>query len=175
MKKAIEVIQERRSCKSYKPDMVSREEIDEVIKAGMNAPTGGNKQSPIIIAVTNKELRDDLSAENGRIAGAPEGFDVFYGAPVVLIVLADKSCPDHVYDGSLCMGNMLNAAYALGLGARWIHRAKQEFESDFGKNILNKLGIEGDYEGIGHCILGYPNGPLPDAPERKADYVYYAD
>ena len=175
MNEALKVIQERRSCRNFKPDMVSREEIDEVIKAGINAPTGGNKQSPIIIAVTNKELRDDLSVENARIAGAPEGFDVFYGAPVVLIVLADKNMPDHVYDGSLVMGNLLNAAAAMGLGARWIHRAKQEFESDFGKNILDKLGIQGDYEGIGHCILGYPDGPLGDAPERKANYVYYAD
>ncbi len=171
----IKVIQERRSCKSYKPDMITKEELDAVLKAGINAPTGGNKQSPIIIAVTNKELIHELCVENARIAGAPEGFDVFYGAPVVLIVLADKSCPDHVYDGSLCMGNLLNAAYSLGLGARWINRAKQEFDSDFGKNILKKLGIEGDYEGIGHCILGYPDGPLPEAPVRKENYVYYAE
>ena len=99
--------------------------------------------------------------------------DPFYGAPVVLIVLANKSVPTYVYDGSLVMGNLMLAAHALGVGSCWIHRAKQEFERPEGKEILKSLGIEGDYEGIGHCILGYPKGEYPKAAPRKKDWVYY--
>ena len=111
--------------------------------------------------------------ENGKIAGAPEGFDPFYGAPVILIVLADKEIPTHVYDGALVMGNLLNAAASLGVAGIWIHRAKEEFESDFGKDLLKRLGIEGEYEGIGHCALGYAEGPANEPAPRKDNYVYY--
>ncbi|MBQ5483862.1 MAG: nitroreductase family protein, partial [Lachnospiraceae bacterium] len=101
-----------------------------------------------------------------------EGFDPFYGAPVILIVLARKDVPTHVYDGSLVMGNLMNAAQSLGLGNIWIHRAKEEFASDFGREILQKLGIEGEYEGIGHCALGYAAEPAKAATPRKEHYVY---
>ena len=109
------------------------------------------KQSPIILAVTNKELRDQFSEENRKIMGAPVGMDPFYGAPVILVVLANKAVPTHVYDGSLVMGNLMNAAESLGVASIWIHRAKEEFESDFGKKILADLGIQGEYEGIGQA------------------------
>ena len=131
------------------------------------------KQSPIIIAVTDKETRDKISEENRKIGGLGEGFDPFYGAPVILIVLAKKDIVTHVYDGSLVMGNLMNAAESLGVSSIWIHRAKEEFESDFGKDLLKKLGIEGEYEGIGHCALGYAAEPLKEADPRKDDYVYY--
>ena len=94
------------------------------------------KQSPIILAVTNKELRDQLSEENRKIMGEPERMDSFYGAPVIHVVLANKAVPTHVYDGSLVMGNLMNAAESLGVASIWIHRAKEEFESDFGKKFL---------------------------------------
>lgn len=129
------------------------------------------RQSPIIIAVTNKELRDRLSAENAKIMGTAT--DPFYGAPVILIVLADKDIPTYQYDGSLVMGNLMNAAESLGLGSIWIHRAKEEFESDFGKKILADLGIEGNYEGIGHCAIGYAAAPANAPAPRKENYVYY--
>ena len=132
------------------------------------------RQSPIIIAVTDKSLRDEIAEENRKIGGWGEGFDPFYGAPVILIVLADRSAPTHVYDGSLVMGNLMNAAESLGVANIWIHRAKEEFDSEFGKKILKKLGIEGDYEGIGHCALGYAAEPAKEAAPRKANYVYYA-
>ena len=121
------------------------------------------KQSPIILAVTNKELRDQLSEENRKIMGAP----------VILVVLANKAVPTHVYDGSLVMGNLMNAAESLGVASIWIHRAKEEFESDFGKKILADLGIQGEYEGIGHCALGYAAEPAKEATARKENYVYY--
>lgn len=170
MNEILKSLKERRSCRSYKPDMVPQEILDQILEAGTYAPTGMGKQSPIIIAVTDKETRDKLSRLNAAVMGASN--DPFYGAPVVLVVLANTAVGTYKYDGSLVMGNLLNAAHALGLGSCWIHRAKEEFESEEGKEILKSLGIEGDWEGIGNCILGYPSAdPNPAAP-RKADYIY---
>lgn len=167
----LETIQSRRSVRSYKPDMVPKEIIDKIITAGTYAPTGMNRQSPIILAVTKKELRDRLSKLNAEFMGVD--FDPFYGAPVVLVVLADKNCQTYQNDGSLVMANLMLAAHELGLGSCWIHRAKEEFESPLGKEILKSLGIERDYEGIAHCLLGYPEGELPEASPRKENYAYY--
>lgn len=173
MNETLKVLETRRSCRNFKPDMISEEELQEIVKAGTYAPTGMGKQSPLIIAVTNKELRDRLAEENRKIGGWNEGFDPFYGAPVILIVLADRTCRTHVYDGSLVIGNLMNAAESLGVASIWIHRAKEEFDSEFGKKILTDLGIEGDYEGIGHCALGYAAEEPKDAAARKENYVYY--
>ncbi len=161
----------RRSVRVYRDDPIDDEVLAHVIEAGVYAPTGLNRQSPIIVAVTNRELRDRLSRMNAQIMGVDS--DPFYGAPVVLVVLADRSVPTYVYDGSLVMGNLMNAAHEQGLGSCWIHRAKEEFDSPEGRQILADLGIEGDYEGIGHCILGYPEGLEPDPKPRKENYVYY--
>ena len=174
MNETLKVLESRRSCRNFKADMVKKEELDAIIKAGTYAATGMGKQSPIIIAVTDKELRDKISEENRKIGGWNEGFDPFYGAPVILIVLANKDVPTYIYDGSLVMGNLMNAAESLGVGSIWIHRAKEEFDSEFGKDILKKLGIEGNFEGIGHCALGYAAEPAKDAAPRKENYVYMA-
>ncbi|CBL22963.1 nitroreductase [Blautia sp. 2744] len=171
MSDVLETIKSRRSIRKYKSDMVPQDKLGKIIEAGTYAATGMGKQSPIIIAVTNKELRDKLSAMNAKVMGVNS--DPFYGAPVVLIVLADKSRPTYVYDGSLVMGNLMLEAEAQGIGSCWIHRAKEEFESEEGKELLKSLGIEGDYEGIGHCVLGYTDGPAPKAAPRKDSYVYY--
>ena len=171
MSEVLEVIKSRRSIRKYKSDMVPQDKLEKIIEAGTYAATGMGKQSPIIVAVTNKELRDKLSAMNAKIMGVNS--DPFYGAPVVLIVLADKSRPTYLYDGSLVMGNLMLEAEAQGVGSCWIHRAKEEFESEEGKEILKSLGIEGDYEGIGHCVLGYADGPEQKAAPRKDSYVYY--
>lgn len=152
--------------------MIPEETMNTIIEAGTYAATGMGMQSPIIIAVTNKKVRDELSALNAKIMGKDEDFDPFYGAPVVLIVLADKNRPTYIYDGTLVMGNLMNAAHDQGIGSCWIHRAKEEFEGDYGKEMLAKLGIEGDYEGIGHCVLGYADQE-PVAKPRKENYVYY--
>ena len=171
MSDVLEKIKTRRSVRKYKSDMIPQETLNKVLEAGTYAATGMGAQSPIIIAVTNKEVRDKLSKLNASVMGTDT--DPFYGAPVVLIVLADKSKGTYLYDGSLVMGNLMLAAHELGLGSCWIHRAKEEFESAEGKEILQSLGITGDYEGIGHCILGYADGPEPDAKPRKESYVYY--
>ncbi|MBQ9728536.1 MAG: nitroreductase [Clostridia bacterium] len=174
MNETLQTIFSRVSVKKYKDTPVSKADLDTIIQAGTTAPSGLNKQSPIILAVTNKAVRDELSRLN---AGKDPFFraDPFYGAPAVLVVLADKNVPTYLYDGTLVMENMLLAAHSLGLGACWIHRAKETFESEEGKAILKKLGIEGDYEGIGNCIVGYADGELPKAKPRKENWVYYID
>lgn len=173
MNQIIEAMKTRRSIRKFKPDMVPKEIIDQIIEAGTFAATGMNYQDPIIIAVTNKEVRDRLSKLNAEIMGSDS--DPFYGAPVVLIALADKKIPTHVYNGSLVMGNLMLAAHSLGIGSCWIHRAKEEFERPEGREILESLGIEGDYEGIGHCVLGYVDGEYPKASARKENWAYYID
>ena len=159
MSEVINNMKTRRSIRKYKPDMIPEDVLNRIIEAGTYAATGMGKQSPIIIAVTNKEIRDKFSKMNAEIMGVDS--DPFYGAPVVLIVLADKARPTYVY-----------AAHAEGIGSCWIHRAKEEFESAEGKAFLKSLGIEGDYEGIGHCVLGYTDGEEPKAMPRKENYVY---
>ena len=170
MNEIIQNMLTRRSIRKYRPDPVPQELLNEVLTAGKYAATGMGRQSPIILAVTDKAVRDELSAINAKIMGR-DG-DSFYGAPAVLVVLADKSVPTHVYDGTLVMGNLMNAAHAVGLGSCWIHRAKETFELPEGKAILAKLGIEGDYEGIGNLIIGYPD-EVKEAKPRKDNYVYY--
>ena len=166
MSEVLDKIKSRRSIRKYRSDMIPQDKLEKIIEAGTYAATGMGKQSPIIIA--------KLSAMNAKIMGV-DNMDPFYGAPVVLIVLADKSRPTCVYDGSLVMGNLMLEAEEQGIGSCWIHRAKEEFESEEGKEILKSLGIEGDYEGIGHCILGYADGPAPKAAPRKDSYVYHID
>ena len=174
MNSVIQQMVSRRSVRKYKPDPVPQELLDQVILAGTYAASGKGHQAGLIVAVTDRKLRDRLSEMNRQIGGWEEGFDPFYGAPAVLAVLAEKGWPTHVYDGSLIMGNLMLAAHALGLGSCWIHRARETFETQEGKKILKDLGIEGEYEGVGYCILGYPDGPLAPAPARKEHFVYYA-
>ncbi len=169
MNEVIKNIMERRSIRKYQDKEVSDELIDEIVTAGTYAPSGRGKQPAIIIAIKNKEVRDKLARINAKIMGTD--IDPFYGAPVVLVVLADKSSRTYLYDGSLVMENMMLAASSLGLGSCWIHRAKEEFETEEGKELLKSLGIEGDYEGIGNCIIGYKAEEKEAAP-RKEHYIY---
>ena len=169
----IENLKTRRAIRSYQEKMPDMELIKKVVEAGTYAPTGMGRQSPIIVAVTDKAVRDTLSRLNAGVMGSEN--DPFYGAPVVLVVLADRNVPTHVYDGALVMGNLMNAAHALGLGSCWIHRAKEVFDSEEGKALLKEWGIEGDYEGIGNCILGYPAGEYPAPAPRKPDCVKFVE
>ena len=172
MNEVIEAMRDRRSVRAYTDEVPSDELIERVVDAGLWAASGRGRQSPIVLAVTDRALRDRLSAMNARIMGAPEGTDPFYGAPVVLVVLADRSVPTHVYDGSLVMGNLMLAAHELGLGSCWIHRAREEFDSPEGRQILAELGVEGDYEGIGHCVLGYAAEVPEPKPRREGRLVW---
>ncbi len=159
----------RKSCKSYKNIHVDKALIDEIISAGLNAPTGRNMQTPILVAVSDDATVAMLSKMNAAVVNMPS--DPFYGAKDVIIVLAKKECT-YIYDGSLAMGNLMNAAWALGVDSRWIHRAKEIFESEDGKELLKKWGINEDVEGIGFCILGYAQEEK-EKTKIKEGRVYY--
>ena len=170
MADTLTTLKTRRSCRAYKPEHVEEEKLNAIVEAGTYAATGMGKQSPIILVIKDQAIRDQLAKLNAAAMGMD--IDPFYGAPELLVVLANKAMPTYIYDGSLVMGNMMNAAADLGVASCWVHRAKEEFESEEGKAILNKLGIEGDYEGIGNLILGYAAKPAGAAAPRKENYVY---
>ena len=165
----------RRSIRKYKPELPPKADLEKIIEAGLYAASGHGLQSSIVVAITDKKLRDRLSEMNRVIGGWKEGFDPFYGAPAVLLVLADPSSPNHVYDGSLTMGNLMQAAHDLGLGSCWINRAREEFASEEGKAILRELGLEGDWVGIGHCVVGYIDGEEPKPAPRKDGRVFWVE
>ena len=175
MNEVIKAMKERRSIRRFKPDMPDKSDIDAILDAGLYAASGMGRQPVITLAVTNKEERDRLAETNRKIGGWKEGFDPFYGAPVILVVLADKNHPTYKYDGSLVMGNLMLAAHSLGLGSIWIHRAKEEFELPEYKEMLEKLGIKGEWEGIGHCAVGYIDGEVPPAAPRKEGRIYFVE
>ena len=162
---------ERRSIRSFKKEMPKKEEIDAVIEVGLYAASARNLQESIILCVTDEENREFFRKANAAILGAPDN-DPFYGAPVILVVLGPKHNHNRVYDGSLVIGNMMQAAYDLGLGSCWIHRAREEFETEEFRDFLKAQGVEGEYEGIGHCILGYPDAEHPLPKPRKEDRVF---
>ena len=166
MNEVLKAISERRSIRSYKPEIPSEDLIDQVIKAGLEAASGRNMQGAKIVAITNKEIRDKLSRANAEVMCASS--DPFYGAPAVLVVLADKSVRTSVYDASLVAGNIMLAAHVLGLGCCWIHRAKEVFMTEEWSGYLKSLGLEGEYEGVANMILGYPDGEFP-APKARLD------
>ena len=175
MNQVLDAIISRRSCKSYKSDPVPRDIVEQVIQAGLYAPSGGNRQPVKILAVTEKATRDQLSRLNSKYDSAHRA-DPFYGAPVVLAVVVEKSIPTAVNDGSLAIGNMLLAAHSLGIGSCWIHRAREVFEDEEAKALLRAQGLEGEYLGIGHCVLGYPTDNTPAAPlPRKENRVFRID
>lgn len=165
----LNTLKTRRSCRKYLPQQITDAELEAVLEAGVWAPTAMNRQSPIIVVVQDEETRALLSRMNAAIMGT--GQDPMYGAPTILVVLADANNRCAVQDGSLVLGNLMNAAASIGLGSCWINRAKEEFESEEGKALLRKWGIEGEWIGVGHCILGYPDGPLPAPKPRKEGYV----
>lgn len=170
MNEVLKCLKERRSVKKYKKQQITEEQLSQILEAGTWAPNGMGAQSPIMIAVQDADTIAQLSRMNAEILGVSS--DPFYGAPTVVVVLADRNRGTCVEDGSLVMGNLMNAAYSLGVDSCWIHRAREVFDSPKGKELLRKWGIKGDYVGIGHCLLGYREGELPAAKPRKADYIY---
>lgn len=172
MNEILNNMETRSSCRKYVTDKyVPREDVEKIVRAGTYAATGMNRQSPVILVIEDKSIRDRLSALNAGVLGSDS--DPFYGAPQVIVVLADKSFPTYLYDGSLVMGNMMNAAEAVGVSSCWIHRAKEVFASAEGKEILAKAGITGDYEGIGNLVIGYDDGGKREKSPRKNNYIYW--
>ena len=173
MNESIKNMLERRSIRAYKKDLVPQETLDMILEAGEYSPSGMGQQSTLMVVTQNPELVAKLSKMNAAVMGSTS--DPFYGAPTVIIVFSDSKMGTCVENGSLVMGNLMNAAHALDVDSCWIHRAKEEFESPEGKQILKDLGITGDYEGIGHCILGYADCEEPTAAPRKENYVIFAE
>lgn len=184
MNETIKNLQTRKSAAGFKPEHIKKAELEEILKAGLNAPSGKNMQGALLVAIRDDATVAKLSEMNAAVAkemiskvdpamAAQFPADPFYGAKDVVAVVAKKS-PMAVYDGSLVMGNMLNAAWSMGVGSRWIHRAKEIFASDAGKEILAKAGITEEVEGIGFCVLGYTAQEKPDK-EIKPDRVFYIE
>lgn len=175
MNEIMKAMKERRSIRQFKSEMPAKKDLEQIIEAGLYAANGMGQQAVITVAVTDPAVRNKLSALNCKIGGWEEGFDPFYGAPVVLIVLADKKRATGIYDGSLVMGNLMLAAHSLGLGSIWIHRAKEEFETGEWKRFLSDIGVEGEWEGIGHCAVGYVDGEISEAARRKDGRVFWVE
>ena len=169
MSEVLDKIKSRRSIRKYRSDMIPQDKLEKIIEAGTYAATGMGKQSPVIVVVQKPELIAKLSKMNAAVMGSSN--DPFYGAPTVLIVLADPEIGTYHEDGSLVMGNLMLAAHAVGVDSCWIHRAKEEFESAEGKELLKEWGLPENLVGIGHCILGYRDCEYPEAKKRKADYI----
>ncbi len=167
----LKTLEERRSIRDFSSRKVEGEKLAAILKAGTYAATGMGKQSPIIVVVDSPEMRERIRSMNARIIGRPDS-DPFYGAPTILLVLANADVSTCVEDGSLVLGNLMNAAYALGVDSCWIHRAREEFASDEGKALLRAWGIEGNYIGVGHLAVGYRNCEYPTPRPRKKDYIY---
>lgn len=170
MNQTIQDLKERRSVRAYQAQQIKDEELEVILEVGAYAATGQGKQSPVIVAVQDPQTIFKLSKLNAQVLGNPN-MDPFYGAPTVVVVLADKAIPTYIEDGSVVIGNLMNAAHAVGVDSCWIHRAKEVFESEEGKLLLKEWGINGDYAGVGHCILGYREGDYPQAKERKSGYI----
>lgn len=150
----MEKLLSRRSIRKYRPEQISDAELDAVLEAGLYAPTARNNQEPVMVAVRDRETRDQLSRMNAAVMGVTS--DPFYGAPCVVVVLGDPEFGPWVEDGSLVLGNLMNAAHEMGLGSCWIHRARECFDTEEGKALLRKWGVPEHYRGVGNCILGYP-------------------
>ena len=170
MNEVIRNIKERRSVRAYRTEQIKKEELDIILEAGTYAPTGMGMQSPKIVAVQEPKMIAKLSKMNAEVMGTTS--DPFYGAPTVLVVLADSSRPTCVEDGSLVMGTLMLAAHSIGVASCWIHRAREVFASPEGKELLRQWGIPENYIGVGHCILGYAQeGAEKTAKPRKEDYI----
>lgn len=170
MNEVLKAMEERRSCRSFLPEQLKEGDLEQILRAGTFAATGMGRQSPKIVVLQNPEDIAALERMNAAVLGNPDAHP-FYGAPTVCVVLAEAGAFTNVEDGSLVIGNLMLAAWSLGVGSCWIHRAREEFASPEGKALLKKWGVEGDYIGVGHCILGYPTGEYRPAKPRKNDYI----
>lgn len=166
---AMEVLKNRRSIRKYKPEQVDRETLIAVLEAGTYGATGMGTQSPWIVAVQDPETIALLNRLNGIVLGDPDGMP-YYGAPTILIVFASPGVRTPYEDAIIVGTNLLNAAYAAGLGSCWINRSRQMFEMPEGKALMAKWGIPEDCYGAVSISLGYADCEPPEARPRKADY-----
>lgn len=171
MNPTLQSLKTRRSCRRYKAEQITREELEAVLEAGTYAPTGHGTQSPQMVVVQDKELRNRLSVMNAAVMDSTS--DPFYGAPTAVIVFYDSSNANGFADGCMVMGNLLNAAHAVGLGSCYINRAREMFDTPEGEELKKSWGVAPQMRGVAICILGYADGGILPAKPRKADYVIY--
>ncbi|NLY71416.1 MAG: diguanylate cyclase [Clostridiales bacterium] len=171
MNETIKTLLSRRSIRKYKAEQIKDEELQAVLEAGMYAPSARNRQSPLFVAVQDKEMLKKLDDMNKAVNGATD--PQYFNAPTVILVFGDKNVPTYIQDASLALGNMFNAAASLGLGSCWVNREKEMFETEEGRALMKEWGVPDNYEGVGACTLGYPEGPIPEAKPRKDNYVIY--
>ena len=169
MNETLKTLLERRSVRGYKEDLVPAEVLDQILEAGEYAPSGMGKQGTLMVVTQNPELVKKLSAMNAAVMGTTS--DPFYGAPTVIIVFADSEQGTYVENGSLVMGNLMNAAHSLGVDSCWIHRAREVFDSPEGKELKAQWGVPEAYVGVGHCVLGYRSAEYPQVKARKEGFV----
>lgn len=165
------IFKTRRSIKGYTNEVITDEQLAYVLEAGTYAPTGMNRQSPVIVAIKDKDTIEKLERENAKVMG-DESIKAFYGATTLLVVFRDANCFTGMEDACLVLGNMMNAAHAIGIGSCWIHRAKEVFEGEYGKSLMKKWGLSDNYKGVGHCILGIPKA-VPQTRPRKENYIIF--
>lgn len=170
MNEVLQNLKTRRSCRSFRQEQLSEADLAPILEAGTWAASGMNRQAGKLVVVQDPAVREQLRRMNAAVLGNPDT-DPFYGAPTVVVVLADSEVRTWVEDGALVMGNLMNAAAALGVGSCWIHRAREEFDSPEGKALLEQWGIPARFRGVGHCILGYPAGEGRPAAPRKEDFI----
>jgi nitroreductase len=172
MNETIQTLISRRSIRKYKAEQIPESDLQQILEAGMYAASGMGIQPITMVVVQDKDTIAKLTAMNAKIMGTDS--DPMYGAPTIVVVLADMEKSANAWsDGCLVMGNLMNAAASLGIGSCWINRAKEEFESAEGKALLRQWNLPEHLVGVGHCILGYADGPVPAAKPRKADFVTY--
>lgn len=161
---------QRRSIRAYKPEQITDDELKTILEAGTWAPTGMGRQDPWIVAVQNPELLKKLSKTNAAFLGVDT--DPFYGAPTYVLVFGSDPAvwANSVPDGSLVLGNMMNAAHAIGLGSCWINREREMFATEEGKALMKEFGLPDGLIGIGALALGYPAAPPRDPKPRKENY-----
>ena len=172
MNEVLKVLKERRSIRAFRPEPLKKEDLDAIVEAGLYAPSAKNLQSTKLVVVRDAAVLARLERLNSQILGTPEGTP-FYGAPEAIVVLSDSDHPNWLQDGSLVMGNLMNAAAALGIGSCWINRAMETFELPEGKALLAEWGLGENWKGVGNCILGYTDQAVLGDKARKEDRVLY--
>ena len=172
MNETIKTLTERRSIRKYKKEQIKPEQLEQILQAGQYAPTGMGAQSPVMVVVQDRQLIEKIGKMNAAVMGTES--DPFYGAPTVIVVFADRRRGTYLEDGSLVVGNLLNAAHAVGVDSCWIHRAKEVFETQAGKMLMHGWGLDENYVGIGNCILGYRDCDYPIPKPRKENYIIWA-
>ncbi len=171
MNETIKNLIDRRSVRAYSDKQITKEDLDVILEAGKYAPSGMNRQPTVMVVVQKEETLEILRRLNIAAKPGMSSHDPFYGAPTVVVVLVDRRVHTAVEDGSLVMGNLMNAAHSIGVASCWIHRAKETFETEEGKALLKKWGLDENYMGVGNCILGYIDGDYPAAKERKEGFI----